>query len=126
MPIQVQINNIDASPNGDVFVEGLLVASGNYTTGGDTVDFTQAVKGANFSGIADAIPSAQPPKQFSAGSQAGLLGYQYAPVVGSAQNNCLIKVGALNTFGTELAQGAYPAAVKGDAIAFQATFAKLR
>jgi hypothetical protein len=36
-----------------------------------------------------------------------------------------VKCGAVNTFGTELAAGAYPAAYTGDVVSFTAIFRKL-
>ncbi len=124
--IQVKINNVDASGNGDVVVEGILVASGNYVSGGDTVDFTGAVKGPQFSGLSKEIPASGAPKQLWVASQAGNINFQYAPNLGSAQNNCKLVVSASNTFGTELSAGAYPAGVTGDTIGFRATFSKLQ
>ena len=62
MPIQININNIDASANGDIFVEGTLTPSGTYPgAAGDTVDFTGVssvvVLGSAFSGNAAQITS---------------------------------------------------------------------
>jgi hypothetical protein len=132
MSIQVQIQNIEAS--GDVvFVSGKLIPSGNYVTGGvnggsggDVVDFTKAILDPAFSGIAVAIPSSKAPTNFQVESQGSVLGYQYLSTVGSAQNNCKFVVGALNTFGTELASGAYPAAILADNIGFTAIFQKFQ
>lgn len=130
MAIAINIENIEASGNGDVYVEGELVPSGNYVAGGDTVDFTGVnstiSKGANFTGLADLIPSTVL-KQFDAWSEGGLLTYQYVPVRGAGGLGAAkLKVGALSTFGTELTAGAYPAAVTGDTIAFFAVFKKLQ
>jgi hypothetical protein len=129
MSVAIQINNIDASANGDVFVEGTLSVSGSYVAGGDTVDFTGVnstiTKGVNFTGVADIIPSAQAPKQFWVGSQAGLIGYQYSPIIGSGPSNCKLKIGG-TTWNSELSASSYPAALTGDTIAFQATFKKLQ
>jgi hypothetical protein len=127
MPMQLQAQVIRAvGPLVEVW--GKIVASGNYTTavGGDTTDFTKMTQDPSFSGPAVAIDSSQPPIQFDAWSEAGLITYQYAANIGSGQNNCQVKVGANATFGTELGTGAYPAAVTGDTIAFYAAFKKLQ
>lgn len=128
MPLQVQVNNIDASANGDIFVEGILVPSGSYPgSAGDTIDFTQAVKGANFSGIADLpLPTSQPPKQLWVGSQTGNLVRQYAAIVGSALNNSKFVLGS-SSFGSAQGNATYASLtdVAADTIGFQATFKKL-
>ena len=129
MSVAIQINNIDGSANGELFVEGILVPSGSYVTGGDSVDFTGVsstiTKGTGFSGIADSITS-QFLKQFWVGSSAGLLTYQYAGIVpaSNSPSGAKLKCGASATFGTELSAGAYPAGITGDTIQFQATFKK--
>ena len=132
MSIQVSIQSIEAT--GDlVFVTGKLIPSGNYVTGGinggaggDVVDFTKAVLDPLFSGIATQIPSTKAPIQFFAESQGGVLGYQYATTIGTTQSNNKLVVSALNTFGTELANGAYPAVVLADNIGFTAAFQKFQ
>ena len=132
MPVNIQINNIDGTPNGDMFVEGVLLPTGNYPNGvgGDVVDFTGVASvisfGPSFTGPANSITSSFI-KQLWAGSQAGVLGFQYVGNVvtgANAPSGARLKVSALNTFGTELAGGAYPAGVTGDTIGFQATFKK--
>ena len=102
-------------------VSGKITASGNYTTGGDTLDFTKATQDAKFSGISAFIPSSQPPTQLSVWSANGQITNQYAPIIGSAQNNSKLFVGGA-TFGTQLAAGAYPVAVTGDVIEFYSEF----
>ena len=124
MSISVSIQSIDETTK-YLYVTGLLIASGNYPTGGDTCDFTAAVIDPDFTGPASLpLPTSKAPTQFTAESQGGLLGYQYVPVKGAALNNSKLKVSALNTFGTELSAGAYPAAVTGDSITFSAVFKK--
>jgi hypothetical protein len=128
MSVAIQINNIDASGSGDIFVEGLLVPSGTYTNGqgGDNVDFSgvnsTVTLGANFSGNAASITSALL-KQLWIGSMAGNLAFQYVANIISGIT-AKMKVSASATFGTELGTGAYPAGVTGDVIGFQATFKK--
>lgn len=131
MAIQIVIEGGSFDANGEGYLEGELVPSGNYSTNGDTVDFTgvnsSIVLGPNYTGAADlrSVPSSFL-KQFDAWSEGGLLSYQYAAVRGNGQlSGAKLKVGANNTFGTELAAGGYPGAVTGDTIAFYAVFKKL-
>ena len=129
MSVAIQIDNIDGSANGDIFVEGELVLSGGYVSGGDTVDFTGVNStvsvGPNFSGVTSQITSSFL-KQFWIGSKAGLLSYQYLGIVptGNSPSGAKFKIGASATFGTELSAGAYAAGLTGDVIQFQATFKK--
>lgn len=128
MAIAIQVDKIE-SGGVDLYVSGVLVASGNYVTGGDTVDFTGVSSvlsmASDQSGPANQITS-QFLKAFSAWSEGGLLSYQYAPVcpASGSLSAAKLKVGANNTFGTELSAGAYPAAVTGDTIKFEARFKK--
>ena len=73
MAIQISIipGNVDGSGNNFVYAIGTLTFSGNYTTGGDTMDFTT---------VADKLGSDQV-VQVYADSQAGNAGY-YVPVMG--------------------------------------------
>jgi hypothetical protein len=126
MPVAIQINNIDGSANGDIFVEGTLSFSGNYPTGGDAVDFSGVnsviTLGSAFTGAASQITSSFL-KQLWFGSQAGNLLRQYVANALSGLS-AKIKISASSTFGTELSAGAYPGDVTADVVAFQATFKK--
>lgn len=127
--LQVSIQSIEAIGTA-VRVRGKLIPTGNYATGGDTVDFTAAavapvVLDPSFSGVASAIPSSQPLTQFDVWTQGGNLTDVYIPKIGSAQNNNLVLVQVAST-GSELAPGAYPAAVLNDNIGFIAVFQKLQ
>src|SRR6266705_29604 len=83
-----------AAPWSDfVYAIATLTFSGNYPTGGDTLDFTQ---------VADKLPSTQIVQAF-AESQNGNSGY-YIPVQGSGLNNWNLK--ALVGGGTEITAGA--------------------
>ena len=104
--------NVDSSASNFVYAVASLTFSGNYVTGGDTLDFTQ---------IANVLPSDQIVQVF-AESQNGNSGY-YIPVQGSAMNNWKLK-GFLGG-GTEVAAGAYPASVTTDIVQLSITARKL-
>src|SRR5216684_2405411 len=95
MPITISLSplNVDSSASNFVYAIGTLAFSGNYPTGGDTLDFTQ---------VADKLPSTQIVQAF-AESQNGNSGY-YVVVAGSALNNFKLK--AFNGGGTEVTAGA--------------------
>src|SRR6266702_4824318 len=100
MPITISLSplNVDSSASNFVYTIATLSFSGNYPTGGDTLDFTT---------VADKLPSTQIVQAF-AESQNGNSGY-YIPVQGSALNNWKLK--AFLGGGTEISAGAYPASV---------------
>src|SRR5713226_7227493 len=105
MPITISLlpSNSDGSGSNLFYAIGTLAFSGNYPTGGDTLDFTT---------VADKLPSDQLIQVF-ADSQNGNSGY-YVPVQGSALNNWKLK--CLLGGGTEIAAGAYPASVTSDIV----------
>ncbi len=115
MAIQIALvpGNVDASGNNFVYAIGTLTFSGNYTTGGDTMDFTT---------VADKLASAQI-IQVYADSQAGNAGY-YVPITGSGMNNWKLK--AFTGGGTEITAGAYPTSVTTDAVQITITARKLQ
>ncbi len=101
-----------------VHVSGTVVASGNYTTSGDTLDLSQV----------PLIASDQPPVQGTAWMD-GLAGYDYVFVPGVAMNSNKVKIfqqGAAAGPFPELAAGAYPAAITADTITFYGIFKKLQ
>ncbi len=104
--------NVDGSGSNLFYAIGTLAFSGNYTTGGDTLDFTQ---------VADKLPSTQIIQVF-ADSQNGNAGY-YVPIAGSALNNWKLK--AFSGGGAEIAAGAYPASVTTDVVQITITARKL-
>ena len=114
MPITISLSplNVDSSASNFVYAIGTLAFSGNYPTGGDTMDFTQVI---------DKLPSTQLIQVF-ADSQNGNAGY-YVPVAGTALNNWKLK--AFNGGGTEITAGAYPASVTSDAVQITITARKL-
>ena len=114
MPITISLNpaNVDGSASNFVYAVATLTFSGNYPTGGDTLDFTQ---------IADKLGSDTIVQVF-AESQNGNSGY-YIPVQGSALNNWKLK--AFLGGGTEVSAGAYPASVTTDIVQLSITTRKL-
>jgi len=114
MPITItlQPNNVDGSGSNFIYAIATLAFSGNYPTGGDTLDFTT---------VADKLPSTQIVQAF-AESQNGNSGY-YVVVAGSALNNFKLK--AFNGGGTEITAGAYPASITTDIVQLAITARKL-
>ena len=114
MPITISLtpNNVDSSASNFIYALATLSFSGNYPTGGDTLDFTT---------IADKLASDQIVQVF-ADSQNGNSGY-YVPVQGTALNNWKLK--ALLGGGTEITAGAYPAGVTSDVVQLTITARKL-
>jgi hypothetical protein len=114
MPITISLapTNVDSSANNFVYAIASLSFSGNYPTGGDTLDFTQ---------VADKLPSTQIVQVF-AESQNGNAGY-YIPVQGTALNNWKLK--AIAAGGLEISAGAYSVSVTGDIVQLSITARKL-
>lgn len=93
-----------------------VTASGSYTTGGDTLNFT-TVTGFN-------IQSSQLPFDCIITGQAG---FPYSYVAGTTQANCLMKVFVATTTGANLplaehSAATYVAGVTGDTITLRAEF----
>src|SRR5258707_13532805 len=98
MPITISLSplNVDSSASNFVYAIGTLTFSGNYPSGGDTLDFTQ---------VADKLPS-DTIMQVFAESQNGNSGY-YIPIQGTALNNWKLK--AFVGGGTEITpEAGYP------------------
>ena len=113
MPITITLlpSNVDGSGSNLLYAIGTLAFSGNYPTGGDTLDFTQVI---------DKLPSTQLIQVF-ADSQNGNSGY-YVPIAGSALNNWKLKA---FSGGTEITAGAYPASITSDVVQLAITARKL-
>jgi len=100
----------------DQFIEYLffgVVASGNYATGGDTL---------NFQGVSPLLVS---PFQALQAAISGIAGFIYQFVQGTTQANAkmMVRTGAAAQAAlTELNAGAYPAGVTGDTITGVASF----
>jgi len=111
--ISLQPNNVDSSASNFVYAVATLTFSGNYVSGGDTLDFTQ---------VADKLPSDTIVQVF-AESQNGNSGY-YVPIQGTALNNWKLK--AFVGGGTEITPGAaYPSTVTTDVVQLSITARKL-
>lgn len=115
----------DGIDNGQkvIYLMGTLAFSGNYVTGGDTLDFTT---------LFDLVKTDYIPIQVQAWSQSsssGHSGYQYYFRPGTALNNGRIQVlttgAAAGSPMQELAAGAYPAGITGDTVAFFSAFARV-
>lgn len=120
MALAITITSVQES-QGTLTVLGYIKASGNYATGGDTLNFATATADPKFSGISPVIPAASAPRQLWIERMAGNITDIYFPILGSGITNCLMKIAT--AFGTELAAGAYPGGVTGDVIGFEAEFA---
>src|ERR1700683_509971 len=111
MPLAITVVDVDAAAD-NVYIFGQLTPSGDYSTGGDTLDFTT---------IAPQVPASLPPLQLWVG---GSTGDNYAWIKGSALNNQKVKINTASN--TELASGAYPSRITGDTnIQFEAVFSKM-
>jgi hypothetical protein len=101
-----------------IHMAGTVTASGNYSTGGDTLDLSKA----------PTLASTQAPIQ-GTGWMDGLAGYDYVFAPGAALNSGKVKIfqqAATAGAFPELAAGAYPAAITSDTITFYGIFKKLQ
>ena len=111
--------DVDGTAANFVFSQHKLTFSGSYSTGGDTL---------NLSGIASLIPSGSLPLQVfvegnGTGTNQSAAGGYYVVLTGTTLANWLIKI--FSGGGTELAAGAYPAAVTADIVTMQICWRKL-
>jgi hypothetical protein len=123
--LQVQVTAVK-SEGDHLRVSFNLVASGNYVTGGDTVDFTKATidPTATSGKVAAAVPiqSDQAPVEFDVWDSGGNIANGVFPVIGAAQNNNKVKF--TSAFNTELGAGGYPPAITGSKLQGEAIFPK--
>lgn len=122
MPLQVKITNMKPGDNG-LIVFFNLIATGNYPTGGDTIDFTQAIQDPAFVGTVAQIPASQGPISMDVWDASGNIANGFFAVQGSALNNSKMKV--ISAFNTELSAGAYPSPILNGKLQGQAVFNKL-
>jgi hypothetical protein len=91
-----------------IHASGTIAATGNYTTGGDTLDLSQV-----------ALIASDQPKVQGTGWMDGLAGYDYVFTPGVAMNSNKVKIfqqgSAAGAF-PELAAGANPGAITADTI----------
>lgn len=112
----------------ELVVNFKVVASGNYTTGGDTLAFTSAIMP-----VGGSLPATLPPRfvEIQSANPAGDSGYVYAYKPGTTPANGLMQVFQSAAATNPLAEipgapTAYPAGVTGDVIIGRAYFAKLQ
>jgi hypothetical protein len=107
--------DVDGSASNFIYINGQLKFSGNYSTGGDTLDWTTVADklgGSQCVGIAIASQT---------------LGNGYLPLGGptTALNGWKVLCQTPGTFNSQLTAGAYPAGITGDTVTFSAIFRKL-
>lgn len=111
-------NLVDTWDDGKrIHVSGTVAASGNYATGGDTLDLSQF----------PLVAATQPPVNGTAWMD-GLAGYDYVFFPGATMNSNKVKIfqqGSGAGAFPEVAAGAYPAAITSDTITFYGIFKKL-
>jgi len=113
MALAMTITDIDAASD-NIYVFGTLAASGSYSTGGDTLDFTT---------VGSQIAASQAPVQVWVG---GTTGDTYGFVLASSPTLANGKVKINTASNTELGASSYPSRITGDAnIQFEAVFNKL-
>ena len=100
-----------------------LTPSGNYATGGDTVDFTAALQDPSFIGMLAQIISTQAPISLDVWDAGGNIANGVFPVLGTTLANNKVKF--TSAFNTELSAAAYPAAITGSKLQGEAIFTKL-
>jgi len=115
-------NSIEAGQGRTLRTLHRLVLSGNYTTGGDTLDFTNA-------GVSSAVPTPQSrgllaARVYSNGpaGSVGANGGNYEFIPGTTLANGKLKIFA--TAGVEYANGAYGANATSDVVFVEATWGR--
>jgi hypothetical protein len=106
MALALTVVDIDNSGK-TTYVTCLVTPSGNYTTTGDTIDFTTII-GKQYLG--KVFIAAKSPLY---GYAAGTTGDSYAVIPGTTMANGKLKINTASA--TELGAGAYPARITGDA-----------
>ena len=113
MALAISITDVDAGGQ-NLCVFGTLTASGSYSTGGDTLDFTT---------VASQIGASQAPLQVWIGGSTGDA-CTFIRTASPTLANGKVKINTASN--TELGSGAYPARITGDTnIQFEAIFNKL-
>jgi hypothetical protein len=127
MAVTLTITDVD--PGGSqIYVFGTVALSGNYPTGGDTVDWTTLVRQTGKSGETVESSMADPaygPVQAAFTVQGGTPN-QYQMQQGAAANNWKMRGYSTGSAGVEFTGGAaYPGSATSDVITFSAQFRKL-
>jgi hypothetical protein len=100
-----------------------LVASGAYSTGGDTINLQTAAQDPAFVGQVASIESLGGPIDFDVWDAGGNIANGVFPVKGSTSANSKAKF--TSAFNTELSAGAYPGSITGATLMGEAVFNKL-
>jgi len=127
--MSVTLTLTDIDPGGtQIYAFGTVHLSGNYPTGGDTVDWTQLVGQTGVRGESVESSMTDPafgPVQASFTVQGGTPN-QYQMQQGAAANNWKMRGYTTGSSGAEFTGGAaYPSSATGDTITFFAQFRKL-
>jgi hypothetical protein len=102
-----------------------ILSSGNYATGGDTLNLSTAGQDPLYQGMVAQIESLGPPIDLDVWDASGDILYAVYPILGATAATCKVKRSGSGTFGTELAAGAYPAGILADKLMGEAVFNKL-
>lgn len=121
MAVTLTITALYNFGQGSIYV-GKATVSGNYSTGGDTVDFTTATQDASFLGTAAVLDTTQGPVNFDFWDVGGNIANGVFPVIGTTLKNNKVKF--TSAFNTEVAAGAYPGSLTGTTFNWQASFVK--
>lgn len=122
MALAIKISNVQAAGQ-QLRVAFNITPSGNYITGGDTLDFTTATQDPAFVGMLAAIESFGPAVSLDVWDASGNIANGVFPIIGTALNNNKLKF--TSAFNTELGAGAYPGSLTGGKLQGEAIFNKL-
>ena len=127
MAVTLTLTDVDPGTT-QLYAFGTVQLSGNYPSGGDTVDWTQLAKQLSLRGQSVDSSFADPaygPVQGSFAVQGGTPN-QYQMQQGTAANNWKMRGYSTGSAGAEFTGGAaYPASATSDVITFTAQFRKL-
>lgn len=119
MALAVSITKIIADgQNSNVYFN--IVASGSYTTTGDTLDLAKATQDATFQGMSTQLPSSIGPVSLNVWDAGGNIANGVFPVMGTTPSNNKVKF--TSAFNTELSAGAYPGSLTGAKLQGRAIF----
>jgi hypothetical protein len=123
MALTATITYVKGDGGGPIRVGFNAVLSGNYPTGGDTVNLATALPDPNFVGLCPAVESLGPPIDFDCWDVSGQITYVVAPTIG-ATPAAAGKVRLATALTTELANGAYPGSATSMKLQGEAVFNK--
>ena len=122
MALAMSITSLQAAGQ-QIRVTFKLAASGNYSAGGDTVNFATATQDPTFQGMVAALEALGAPVYMHIESNSGNIANLYFSILGTNPTNNKLKI--ITAYNTELGAGAYPGGVTGDTIVGEAIFNKL-